>query len=68
MELLHQYHEFIQHTCILSRFFDNMEAEEAIMRDRETQEAILKKELEEITTILEQLALVLLKRVKVGPL
>ena len=35
-----------------------MEVEEAIMRDRETHEAIHRKELEEITTILEQLALV----------
>ena len=35
-----------------------MEAEEAIMRDREAHEAIEKKELEEITILREQLALV----------
>ena len=39
-------------------FFDNMEAEEAILRDGEFREAIQKKELEEITTSLEQSALV----------
>jgi hypothetical protein len=35
-----------------------MEAKEAIMRDREAQEATQKKELEEITTLLEQLEVV----------
>ena len=43
-----------------------MKVEEAIMRDRVAQEAIRKKELEEITTLLEQLGLVS-KRVKMGP-
>ena len=41
-----------------SRFFDNIKVEEAITRDREAQEAIQKKVMEEITIILEQLALV----------
>ena len=36
----------------------NMEAEETTMRDREAQEAIDEKELEDITTLLEQLALI----------
>ena len=49
------------------RYSDNKETEEAFMRDIEAQEAIHKKELEEIITSLEQLGLVS-KRVKVGPL
>ena len=36
-----------KHTYIISRFCDNIKAEEAIMKDREAQEAVHKKELEE---------------------
>ena len=48
-----------KHTCTLSSFFfDNMETKWAIVKDRETHKTIHKKELDQIITLLEQLALV----------
>ena len=43
---------------MLSYSIDNMEAEEAILRGREAHDAILNKELEEVSTLSERLTLV----------
>lgn len=42
-----------KHIHIFLVLFDNMEAEESIMKERKAQEVIRKKELEEVTTLLE---------------
>jgi hypothetical protein len=58
LELLVNNHAFLETYTYSLRIFDNMEAKEAIMRDREAHEAVQKKELKEVTILLEQLALV----------
>lgn len=54
LKLLHQkIMNYWEHThTFLKNIFNNMEAKDAIMRDREAQEAIQKKELQEVTTLL----------------
>lgn len=47
---------FWKYIHIVLVLFDHVKAEEAIMKDRKAKEAIHKKELEEVTTLLEQLA------------
>lgn len=46
---------FWKYRHIFLVLFDNIEAKEALMKDRESQEGIHKTNLEEVTTLLEQL-------------